>query len=1202
MVLNISKPKTQYIVTTIIITLFFILLYSKLLFSFNEFIAFGNFFPAFSISVAKENYFFFNPYSNFGSYSSFPLGNLEFYTLSWTMQIIPGYFLGFLSGIKFFILISSVIYGTSFFFFTSIFTKRYLGRLIGTIFFLFNPFTLQLYAQGDFYQLVFYSFVLVGSVFLHRAIETRKFFHPYFVVSSFFVVLSFVLQQLLIAALLFYLVIMIYSNIFAVLNLTKREKFLNLLKTLIAVYLSIIFIGMVFILPVLFSPSSFLPGSINSLTLGAYIGSGLNLFQVLTLKAYYPYLAWIIVQNSYGALSYNVWVYLEITIIIVLLFGFFITLKKQVLFFAIIALIITPFAAETHGIFLNFDIFLFNNLPGFQAINYPYLWVWFILMPIYSIIASLIFSEIYFSFGNRKLCLPLIFKGQKRQHMFPSFKKTSLILRRTAVFFLLVISIIVMLMPILTQEYYGNYDNGNTGIRQMDIPNWEYNLDNLLVNLTKDNNSGVLFNDNNIMQSYSQFKTPIISNYIPDYSVTSNFFGWLYKLLNNNETTYSANILSIMGVQYFVFFKNVSANGNQYYVPPSSFSDQIGWAPIVKEANFTIYKNQYYSSNTLYSSNYILTLGNYNMLNELSYLGINLSRSPIFFSTDINNTNYRQILNNTKMVVLSNRNEITGLELSISNSTLIYPVDYLGGQYGNSAEHWINSERVENFPFSGALTPFAETTGKNNLTLPINLGHSGNYQLFFKVAFTNRSISQGGELKIILNDHILGIINTSKPFQNSNNRFMWVNFTANLLKEDRITFQSLQGLNAISQIRVISNNNLSDASKIVSNFLSRMRGNVIEYFNPGQLGIENCDRVNYGVNIGALIPGGEYLYINSTNSIVNLSFKTIPNFTGSLYFRTLSLSNSTTNIFYSQHNISLSYLNSTSLYETIGYYSFLLKINNISSFNIVSKDGIDSIGTLALIGSNVSVFPSDVIKMTSYKYEVYKNNSISNLTLHKYTYANYTILKGNFSYKKVKNGVPLTLDIPLNLRQGYNPVYNIQVGGPGKFYINGISIQSYDKNNTPFFIENSSNYKQLNSLQIEFVPKIYDSMSERNISFNFTFYGVTYFPANMVHFNQVYIPGSNISNYLTGYFVHLSLNKTLIIHSPLLAGSISNYKLGSLVNGLNIFVLPNNNVNENANVYITSYSFKLFMDGIFISTLYPIIYILIYIFSSRKKH
>ena len=1156
-----------------------------------------------SISIAKEGSIFYNPYYNFGFYDPYPLGNLVNLVLNLTMLAYPGILFGLSIGIKIFIITTSIIYGLSFYIFTSTFTNKYSARLFGTIFFLFNPFSLQLYAQGDFSPFVFYSLVLIGATFLNKGIKTNKLFHPYYLISAFLIVLSFVMQQSFVPALLFYLVILFYSVLFNLRNLTIRKKMLKFLKSFVSIYLSIIFIGMMFILPLLYAPSSFLPGSLNSLTLGAYINSGLKLSQVLILKAYYPYLAWFIIHQFYGNSLYYIWIFLEIVTIFLIIFGYLITLKREVLFFSSIALVISPFAAETHGIFLNIDIYLFNNIPGFQATNYPYLWVWFIIMPIYSIIATLILSEIGFVRDKRKPPTNVILKQNTIGNFHHKLKKKISALRRYVIYLFFIVAIIMIVTPITTQGYYGNYDSGNTGMRQMVLPSWEYSLDNTLVNLTKENNSGVLFNDYNIMQTYLQFKTAIISTYIPHYSTTSNFFVWLYNLLNSNGTRYSANLVSILGVKYFVLFTNVSANGNPYYVPQSAFLNQIGWTPIIRSENYTIFRNQYYSGGAYYPSNYTLALGNYNMLNELAYLGVNLSKTPIFFPTDINNSNYVQVFRQTNMIALSNENEITGLVLSISNSTPIYPVNYIPGQYGNPSEHWINSERVQNYPFLDTLTPFAETSGPNNFLIPLNVREPGEYDIFIKVAFTNGLVTHGGELNLILNGNSIGNIDTSGSFHNTTNRFMWINFTANLLEKNTLSLQSVMGFNAISQIRVISNNNFKYATQTVDHFLSKETNHIVEFYNPIQRSIGGNDHVAYGINIGGSTPGGKYLYVNSTNSNVSLDFNVPFKFSGSIYIRTLSLSTSRMDISYSNHDFLLGYTTpATLLKEAVGYHSFLFNAKNITSFKIVSTGGVNYLGIVALIGSNITTLPSNLNSFLFENYSVLKNNSITNFNLDKKTYKNHTILVGNFTYYDIRGGDPLSIYIPLIMKCGTIPVFFAKVNGPGIFSVDGGIIQDKNISNTLVILANNSFVKNPKSyLRIQFVPDFYNSTISYNISFNITLYGFAYFPVNIVRYNTDNAQGRDISYSFKGYSVFISSIRTLVIRIPLLPGSISNFKLAASFNGLNTVIFSDHYKDQKSYVSVSSYSFKFFMEGLYIAVIYISAYLLFFFISFRRN-
>ena len=140
-----------------------------------------------------------------------------------------------------------------------------------------------------------------------------------------------------------------------------------------------------------------------------------------------------------------------------------------------------------------------------------------------------------------------------------------------------------------------------------------------------------------------------------------------------------------------------------------------------------------------------LILGNYNTLNDMAYLGINLQNTTPIFPTDIGyNKNLQLIFNHTGLVVMSGYNSIYDLIISAANSPLIYPVNYLNSQQSDDNIAWINSERTNNYPYDGELIPFAETSGNNTLNVPITAYETGSYNLFLKIAFDNSSVSGGG--------------------------------------------------------------------------------------------------------------------------------------------------------------------------------------------------------------------------------------------------------------------------------------------------------------------------------------------------------------------------------------------------------------------------------------------------------------------------
>ena len=142
-----KKSIEELLLTIIVLFDLFLLFYWKLLYSIHGFLSFGNFSQVLNLTEVNQFIPFYNSNSNFGSIVSFPLGSMEYYAIDISMMFLPSTIFGLSLGTKIYILLASIIFGLSFFYFTSIFTYNYLSRLVGTLFFLFNPFTIQLYAS-----------------------------------------------------------------------------------------------------------------------------------------------------------------------------------------------------------------------------------------------------------------------------------------------------------------------------------------------------------------------------------------------------------------------------------------------------------------------------------------------------------------------------------------------------------------------------------------------------------------------------------------------------------------------------------------------------------------------------------------------------------------------------------------------------------------------------------------------------------------------------------------------------------------------------------------------------------------------------------------------------------------------------------------------------------------------------------------------
>ena len=1213
-------------ITVLILAVAFTIFYFRLLFGINGFLSFGNFSQPLNLVEVKEFFPFYNPFSNLGSFSSIPLSPLEYSAIGWGLIVFPSVIFGLAIGTKIYILLTSIIFGLSFFYFASIFTRKFTARIIGTLFFLFNPFTIKLYASGDFSEFIFQSFIFIGLVFFNLAILKRKFFHPFYIISALFLVLSIVVFQAFIAALVFYLVIGSYTILFSLKGTDARGKLVLLLKSISSMAISSLFLGLIVFLPLLFGPVSYLPGSSSSLPLSTFKSGSVNIFKVITMNAYPPSLAWTSVLTAYGSFFYGVWFVLETLLIIALLFSCFLTRDKKFIFFPLIVVVSSLFASETAGPLGNLTVYLYLHAPGYQALNYPYLWVWFLIMPIYSIIIILIFNKVAWKRQNSGGNSQGSFRPGKWNRSTLLSKYHALRSNRAVGYIFLALVVVVLVAPIVTQGYYGS-----SGIRHVNAPSWFNTLDSTLVNLTEKNDSGVIFNTissfiqfgnnytnrmANLLQSNPQFRTVSISSYIPNYNAVTDFFFWFYYLLYNNETKYSAQILSSFGVQYFVDIYNANSVGYPYFVPwsynvnaSSILSHQQGWEEVVQTNSYTIFKNEYYSGNDYYTSHLSLVLGNYNTLNDMAYLGVNLSNTTPIFSSDITSLpNYSEILNHTNLVVLSGYNSVYDLILALANSTTLYPVNYVNGELSTGSRAWINSERNNNNPYYGSLLPFAETSGNNSLKVPIQISRSGNYEIFLKIAFSNSSSVKGGMMNIISNGKIIGTFNTSKPYRNETNGFLWVNLNAHLSDgKNVLTLQSQTGFNAVSQISIINTSNLQSATHITNRFLLKERNNILEIYQPQQIVPTNNTEFYYGSDLGSRYPGGNYLNINELNGSSKFNLNAPSPLNGALMIEILSQSNSTFKISHGNNSADIGF--SSDAYIPLNEMtagSVILPVNNSTSLDVNITNGIGILGLVAFLPKDFSYIEPPV-NHTSLGNLTYKGiyGGISNFTLSENATNRFTILRGNFSYKNVSYYFPVSLSFNGIYNYNMSPVFTSSVIGPGQLSLNDVTIQSDNFLGQPLISPNlNEQYSgQPQFININFVPAFFHSNISYNVSFCVKFYGFTTFPKNVMSYSPINYLGPQISYTAGGYDMNISRNEVLVVRLPFMDGSVANAQVSPADNGLNTLIFAGKNaaLNKFHTLKVTSYVYKLFWEGLYIGLTYSLVYCFAYCFISFRK-
>lgn len=1214
-----NRSIKEFGLTVIVLFNLFLLFYWKLLFGIHGFLSFGNFSQILNLTEANQFFPFYNPNSDFGSIVSFPLGFMENYALGMSIISFPSKILGLPLGTKIYIFLASIIFGLCFYYFASIFTYDYLARLVSALFFLFNPFTIQLYASGDFSLLIFQSFILVGAVFLYKAVIKGNFVNPFYILSAFFMVLSFVSFQVFLTGLILYFIILVYTILFSSKWEGFRRKGNYMLESIFAFSLPAIFLGLIVIIPTLFGPTSYLPGSVSSLPLSTFVDGSLSFFKVLTLEAYPPPLSWISVLNSFGSFFYSIWYWLEIILIAVLLLVYFFLRDKRLLFFSVAIAIVSLFASETKGPISSLTIYLYEHFTGYQALNYPYIWVWFLIMPFYAIVVAIIFSDLSsrhsYSSKNKHKIIFGINKENKNFKMIFLSKNTRKILRHS--FFGLMI--LVLVSPIITQGYYGT-----NGIRQVNMPSWFNRLNNDLVNFTQTNHSGVVFNTinayfqfgnnssdglGNLLQENSPYGSVALSSYIPNYNTITNFYYWFYYILYNNQTEYSAQILSSFGIQYFVDIFNANSEGYPYFVPWSYnvnasniLLHQLGWDRIVQTQNFSIFKDEYYNSNTYYTNNLSLILGNYNTLNDMAYLGINLQNvTPIFQSDIVDNNNMQQIFNHIGLVVMSGYNSIYNLILSTANSTLIYPVNYVDGEQSDVSRAWINSERLNNYPFYGSLIPFAETSGNNTLNVPITVQESGPYYLFLKLALDNSSI-KGGLLNILVNGKSVKSLNTSTVYENETNSFIWVKINTTLPKGKNIlSLHSEYGFNAVSEISVLNNTELKRATAFTNDFLFKERNNILQIYQPQKVVPSNRTGYYHGSGLGDKFPNGNYLYLNGLHGDNSVPIDSPVSVNGTFFAEILSDAYFTFNITYG--NVSTELGAEPGIYVPISSASsgtMLLPVKNFKSANIDIIQGDAFVGIMALLPNKYrfSELPIVYSTMGNITYEGIQAG-ITNFIISEKKDSNYTVISGSFTYQNVSDYFPVSLSFSANYPYNSSIIFLSNVNGPATLDINGITVESTDFCGDPLVSPtlNDQYHERPSNFNLNFVPNHFNSNVSYNVSFVIRFIGYSNFPRIFVLYSPTIESGPNISYTISGYNIKNPMNGILILRVPFYSGLESNIKLNSAGNGLMTLITQNGG--KMIHVYTEVYRF--FMVAVYIAIAFSVTYFGVSLFLRKRN-
>ena len=641
----------MYLVSLIFILFMF---YFRVFIFYNSFMGWHNFY----INLPGNLYFypFWNPYFNGGIPIISPITNFEGEIVLIFFQNFIGLFLGYIVSVKLYMFASFVFFVTSFFLMLGEFTDNFLPRTFASLFLFFNPSIFVMAVYGDFS--IFYAF---GAFFLSFTFMVKYLKYQrkeiYLLISV--ILLIFVLpeSQLFYFAIVFFLLYGIYYIRFVNVNSLKHT-----IIFIAKYFIFLITASLAFIIPLFFAaPVSVLPSGPIARSLSFYISHSKNIWDMIFLSATGS--SELSSVSILGHFYSKIWIYsLTILILLIILYATF--SKNKFLHFILIILTVSFLLGTGTKSPISFiNIWLYKNIPGYQLFPESYLWDEVVIAPLYAISIAVILDMLM----TKKLEVMDKIRNKTLRKIKRIFGSKSFIKTFTTIILFLII--ITSILPLISQGYY----NGSSGINT-----WEDNesyltnfvsLNTYLKEVTRNSDKAVAFfpgvpdvyygNNTeshicNVLMEKPAFRT---INYQGGTPSQNNFYFNIYCEFYNNQTKFMPELLSLVGVKYFVVLNNLTGISSRLGSGDNVtklMKYQYGIQELKHNRYYELYDTNYNLSNTEIIKNFTLVIGNYSILNYMNYIGINITQTPILFSSDINRADSNIFLPYIRRIVTTN--------------------------------------------------------------------------------------------------------------------------------------------------------------------------------------------------------------------------------------------------------------------------------------------------------------------------------------------------------------------------------------------------------------------------------------------------------------------------------------------------------------------------------------------------------------------
>lgn len=978
-VLKLLTSKELFI-SSLISCIVFLVFYFKLIFFFHGYIGFGNFLTPLKYN-SPQWAIFFNPYNYDSIVISTPETSFFSIIIEEFFPWLLTFFISSFAVSKLLIIISSVVLFQSSYILSGKITNKIIYKLTGSLFFVLNPFTIMIMSQGDVLGLWAMSFVLLSLSFLLQALKNNNnIFSFSWLLSILFLALSVVGYQSLILGTILYICVLLYYSI----QETEKGKGYCFKLKRFFLYLSLFLILLIVLLlpdvyPLLATglTSSYLYNP----TLSDFIANSVSPLNLLFLKGYPPNVAWLSVL-SFGNSFFFIWTVLEGALCLGLLIWPFILKNLRGSIMSVSIVFFSFLGAGSDSFLFPISSYLFIHLPGFEALNASYFWEW-ILITLY-LLLLLEFISIMTSLDL--LAKPIIIFDP----LISIAKKNKKQIR----YVFLGLVLLILFSPVASQGYYGSY--GINDVWGHTMPPSYSEIESEIKEITQNSTGGIAFFNpdqnlyfNNISVWFTNpfidspiSRTAELSYYGAPHTEANRYFYWIYTLFYQNETRYLGALMGIAGIEYFVVLNGTNSwSYSGSFLPVSegvnaSLIMQFQYG-VVKDYfgnGFTIYKNLNYTGTATLLSNMTVVCGGFSELAALPYFGFNITRTVPILSSDVNQTNYKNILSNVSDIVLQSDNNLIGLALS----TIDKPIDsWVYANNANDNNNWTSNliePQSSNFLFD-SVNPTSIAHGNASLKIPIGNILQGNYTIWFQLYHSSSENAPGGVFELQVG-RLQKLYNTYHDSLDLSNVFLWENFSTHITPGESITIRSLSGWNAIRDIYIVSNETLNNSlnwlHQLINNkhiqITQAIPGNIMAPTNSANPSIPQAV-VNYA---NSNFPYGDAAFISNVNQNTTIGVKTdLTN--GTIYIwvihfwfsglLNLSLGNKSEYVGFDPNNNS-SGRNSSS-------FRFAIPFNNLNGpINISLKTGYSQVYILGIEISPVHIMMKSNLQLSNKLYNL----------------------------------------------------------------------------------------------------------------------------------------------------------------------------------------------------------------------------------------